>query len=85
MLESAVFLSPVISGESMVLVVGFFGVQGLFDLYVEMGRGVRRSALIHYGSRFVMNEARVDMADAFFERHGSKAVFWLDLSYFPLR
>lgn len=41
----------------------------------EMGRWLGRPALVHYGSRFGLNNARVDQADAFFARHGSKAIF----------
>jgi membrane protein DedA with SNARE-associated domain/membrane-associated phospholipid phosphatase len=41
----------------------------------EMGRRMGRPALVRYGSRFGLNEARVQSADAFFARHGSKAVF----------
>lgn len=41
----------------------------------EMGRRMGRPALVHYGSRFGLTDARVVKADAFFARHGSKAVF----------
>lgn len=41
----------------------------------EMGRRMGRPALVHYGGRFGLNNERVDKADAFFVRHGSKAVF----------
>lgn len=41
----------------------------------EMGRRVGRPALLHHGSRFGLNHARLDQADALFARHGSKAVF----------
>lgn len=41
----------------------------------ELGRRMGRPALIHYGSRFGVTDARVGKADAFFVRHGSKAVF----------
>ena len=41
----------------------------------EMGRQMGRPALMQYGSRFGLNEARVQSADRFFARHGSKAVF----------
>jgi membrane protein DedA with SNARE-associated domain/membrane-associated phospholipid phosphatase len=41
----------------------------------EMGRWMGRPALLHYGSRFGLSEERVARADAFFARHGSKAVF----------
>ena len=40
----------------------------------EMGRRMGRPALAHYGSRFGLTDARVARADAFFARHGSKAV-----------
>jgi membrane protein DedA with SNARE-associated domain/membrane-associated phospholipid phosphatase len=41
----------------------------------EMGRQMGRPALVRYGARFGLNEARVQSADRFFVRHGSKAVF----------
>jgi len=41
----------------------------------EMGRRLGRPALLHFGSHLGLNSARVDKADAFFARHGSKAVF----------
>lgn len=41
----------------------------------EMGRRMGRPALVRHGSRFGMTDARVGHADAFFARHGSKAVF----------
>jgi membrane protein DedA with SNARE-associated domain/membrane-associated phospholipid phosphatase len=41
----------------------------------EMGRQMGRPALVHYGRRFGLNEARVQSAEQFFARHGSKAVF----------
>ena len=41
----------------------------------EMGRRLGRPALVQYGSRFGLTDTRVDKADAFFARHGSKAIF----------
>ncbi|MEO6351974.1 MAG: bifunctional DedA family/phosphatase PAP2 family protein [Burkholderiaceae bacterium] len=41
----------------------------------EMGRRLGRPALMRYGSHVGLTNARVDEADAFFARHGSKAVF----------
>lgn len=45
------------------------------SLGYEMGRRMGRPALALYGNRFGLNEARVQSADDFFVRHGSKAVF----------
>ena len=42
----------------------------------EMGRRMGRPALVRYGSRFGLTEARVQSADAFFARRGNKAVFF---------
>lgn len=42
----------------------------------EMGRKMGRPALVWYGSRFGLNEQRVDKADAFFAKHGGKSVFF---------
>jgi membrane protein DedA with SNARE-associated domain len=41
----------------------------------EMGRRIGRPALEHYGSRFGLSHARIERAQAFFARHGGKAVF----------
>lgn len=41
----------------------------------EMGRSMGRPALVQYGSRFGLTAARIDKAETFFARHGSKAVF----------
>jgi undecaprenyl-diphosphatase len=41
----------------------------------EMGRKLGRPALMHYGSRFGLSQARIDKAEAFFAKHGGKAVF----------
>lgn len=41
----------------------------------EMGRGMGRPALVEYGSRFGLTDGRIDKAETFFARHGSKAVF----------
>ncbi|MFT0546432.1 bifunctional DedA family/phosphatase PAP2 family protein [Allopusillimonas ginsengisoli] len=45
------------------------------SLGYEMGRYLGRPALLRYGSRFGINEARIAKTDAFFTRHGGKAVF----------
>ncbi|TKR55761.1 phosphatase PAP2 family protein [Allopusillimonas ginsengisoli] len=45
------------------------------SLGYEMGRYLGRPALLRYGSRFGINEERVAKTDAFFIRHGGKAVF----------
>jgi membrane protein DedA with SNARE-associated domain/membrane-associated phospholipid phosphatase len=41
----------------------------------EMGRQMGRPALFRYGSRFGLNDTRIEKTDAFFEKHGSKTVF----------
>lgn len=41
----------------------------------ELGRRLGRSALTRYGGRFGLNEQRIAKTDAFFDRHGGKAVF----------
>jgi membrane protein DedA with SNARE-associated domain/membrane-associated phospholipid phosphatase len=41
----------------------------------EMGRRIGRPALERYGSRFGLSHARIERAQAFFARHGGKAVF----------
>ena len=41
----------------------------------EMGSRMGRPALEHYGARFGLGKARIERAEAFFRRHGGKAVF----------
>lgn len=41
----------------------------------EMGRSMGRPALLRYGNRFGVTDGRIDKAETFFARHGSKAVF----------
>ena len=41
----------------------------------EMGRRLGRPALLGYGNRFGLTEARIAKAETLFARHGSKAVF----------
>lgn len=41
----------------------------------EMGSRMGRPALEHYGTRFGLGKARIERAEAFFRRHGGKAVF----------
>jgi membrane protein YqaA with SNARE-associated domain len=40
----------------------------------EMGSRLGRSALEHHGNRFGLRKERIERAEAFFNRHGSKAV-----------
>jgi undecaprenyl-diphosphatase len=55
------------------LVVAFGAVVG-DSIGYEMGRRLRRPALLQYGSRFGLNHERIDRADAFFKRHGGKSI-----------
>jgi membrane protein DedA with SNARE-associated domain/membrane-associated phospholipid phosphatase len=41
----------------------------------QMGLRLGRSTLEHYGNRFGLRKERIDKAEAFFNRHGGKAVF----------
>ncbi|HRZ05982.1 MAG TPA: DedA family protein [Candidatus Competibacteraceae bacterium] len=41
----------------------------------ELGRRLGHPALTRYGSRFGLNNAHIENAEAFFKRHGGKAVF----------
>ncbi|MFT0546216.1 bifunctional DedA family/phosphatase PAP2 family protein [Allopusillimonas ginsengisoli] len=45
------------------------------SLGYEMGRWLGRPALLRYGRRFGLGKERIARADAFFTRHGGKAVF----------
>lgn len=45
------------------------------SLGYEMGRRMGRQALMRYGGRFGLTDARITKADEFFARHGNKAVF----------
>jgi undecaprenyl-diphosphatase len=41
----------------------------------QMGRRMGRAGLERFGSRFGLNDARIEKAESFFKRHGGKAVF----------
>jgi membrane protein DedA with SNARE-associated domain/membrane-associated phospholipid phosphatase len=60
--------------DVLILVVAIGAAVG-DSIGYEMGRWMGRPALVQYGSRLGLTEARVGKADAFFARHGSKTVF----------
>ena len=78
--ESLVLLAGFLAAQGLLDLDVLIGVVALGaalgdSMGYEMGRRMGRPALVHYGSRFGLSDARVARADAFFARHGSKAVF----------
>jgi len=78
--ESLVLLAGFLAAQGLLDLDVLIGVVALGavlgdSMGYEMGRRMGRPALVHYGSRFGLSDARVTRADAFFARHGSKAVF----------
>lgn len=59
--------------DALIVIVWFGAVLG-DSIGYELGRRMGRPTLEHYGGRFGLNNARIDKADAFFRRHGGKAV-----------
>lgn len=79
--ESLVLLAGFLAAQGLLdldvlMVVVAVGAALGDSLGYEMGRRMGRPALVHYGSRFGLTDARVAKADVFFVRHGSKAVFF---------
>lgn len=60
--------------DVLILVIAIGAALG-DSLGYEMGRFLGRPALLRFGSRFGLNVDRIAKADAFFTRHGGKAVF----------
>lgn len=60
--------------DLLILVVAIGAAVG-DSLGYEMGRHIGQPALVRYGSRLGVTDARMNKAEAFFARHGSKAVF----------
>ncbi len=60
--------------DVLIIIISLGAVLG-DSLGYEMGRHLGRSALLRYGPRVGVNQARIAKTDAFFTRHGGKAVF----------
>ena len=60
--------------DVLIVVVGLGAALG-DSIGYEMGRWMGRPALEQYGGRFGLTQASIVKSDAFFDRHGSKAVF----------
>ena len=70
------FLAAQGSLDLDLLIIAVAAGAGIGDsIGYEMGRQMGRPALVRYGSRFGLTQARVQGTDEFFARHGSKAVF----------
>ncbi|MEO5659054.1 MAG: DedA family protein, partial [Polaromonas sp.] len=79
--ESLVLLAGFLAAQGLLdldvlMVVVAVGAALGDSMGYELGRRMGRTKLVHYGSRFGLTDARVAKADAFFARHGSKAVFF---------
>lgn len=60
--------------DVLIMVIAIGAAMG-DSLGYEMGRFLGRPSLLRFGGRFGLNEDRIAKADAFFARHGGKAVF----------
>jgi len=60
--------------DVLIAVVAFGAAVG-DNIGYELGRRMGRPALKRYGQRFGMTDTRIARTDAFFDRHGSKAIF----------
>jgi membrane protein DedA with SNARE-associated domain len=78
--ESLVLVTGVLAAQGvldldvLIVTVAIGAVLG-DSIGYEMGRRLGRRALLHVGGYFGLNNAPIDNADAFFARHGSKAIF----------
>ena len=78
--ETALIVGGVVAGQgriSLVTVIGIAWACAVLGDCVsyELGRRKGRGFLLRHGPRFGMTEPRVVQVEAFFERHGGKAIF----------
>lgn len=78
--ESMVLVAGFLAAQGVldldILIITVAAGAGIGDsIGYEMGHRMGRPALIRHGGRFGLTSARVGKADAFFARHGNKAVF----------
>jgi membrane protein DedA with SNARE-associated domain len=76
MLASGFFAHQRLLELDAVLVVGIIGAIAGDNIGFQLGSHLGREWLLRHGARFGLKSRRLDKADAFFARHGPKAVFF---------
>ena len=76
MLASGFFAHQGLLELDAVLVVGILGAIVGDNIGYQLGSHLGREWLIRHGTRFGLKSKRLDKAEAFFARHGAKAVFF---------
>jgi membrane protein DedA with SNARE-associated domain len=76
MLASGFFAHQGLLELDAVIVVGIIGAIVGDNIGYQLGSHLGREWLLRHGSRFGLKPRRLDKAEAFFARHGAKAVFF---------
>lgn len=76
MLASGFFAQQGLLELDAVIVVGTFGAVVGDNIGYQLGCHLGREWLLRHGARFGLKPRRLDQAEAFFARHGAKAVFF---------
>lgn len=76
MLASGFFAQQRILELDAVMIVGAMGAIVGDNIGYQLGCHLGREWLLHHGRRFGIKPARLNQAEAFFQRHGPKAVFF---------
>jgi membrane protein DedA with SNARE-associated domain len=76
MLASGFFIHRGLLELDAVIVVGILGAIVGDNLGYQLGSHLGREWLLRHGTRFGLKPKRLDKAEAFFARHGAKAVFF---------
>lgn len=76
MLASGFFAHQGLLELDAVIVVGIVGAIVGDNIGYQLGSHLGREWLLRHGTRFGLEPRRLDKADAFFARHGAKAVFF---------
>jgi undecaprenyl-diphosphatase len=76
MLASGFFAQQGLLELDAVIVVGTFGAVVGDNIGYQLGCHLDREWLLRHGARFGLKPRRLDQAEAFFARHGAKAVFF---------
>ncbi len=78
--ETAIIVAGVVAGQGeidivlLIAIAWFFAVAGDITGYL-LGRRLGRPFLVKHGPRFGISEERIHQVDAFFAKHGGKAIF----------
>jgi membrane protein DedA with SNARE-associated domain len=76
MLASGFFAQQGILELDAVMIVGAMGAIVGDNIGYQLGCRLGRDWLLHHGRRFGLKPSRLSQAEAFFQRHGPKAVFF---------